>query len=514
VLGITELGKADQGGEHKENAAGAVSGVVSVLVETLGDKHAIDVPQHLVQDFMDYVQAKTGLAVTNQACHIVPKETQSSDLAAEEQVNGERQLKLLEKCETLYPRKWDEDMTTAWFTDLGVLLPNEIRRMLRGHFNGKNLIGDTLIKPLTEDDIHKAMGVIQFWTPAEFTAAMTKASIAVDKIPNGFEEDIPDGETLYEQFKEVDSLQTIISDYFQSDELRPLVEKLWAYLTLIDDASRARDARRIFKILTPHLKALRRHQQGLDLVDEATGRNEEVGKEKEGDENRRYGTAKVEEDTHSDSDPETVDDVDGDGEVEDDGTVPRYGATILAGATDGDGGESKTSGTKLAYEGSLDLVTRAFAAVATAGTDDKTDTKDASSADNAMTARASTAAASAVATSEAMQLLPRWIKAYEGSEDEGPDWKTMAVIGKLFTHISETVGQIIIEDKAALALIRSFFPRAMGGIAGGKKFIEKNMLVKVRQATRACRTVWRDGIRIPIERVLGSKYARAHLCRM
>jgi hypothetical protein len=58
----------------------------------------------------------------------------------------------------------------------------------------------------------------------------------------------------------------------------------------------------------------------------------------------------------------------------------------------------------------------------------------------------------------------------------------MAVIGKLFTHISETVGQIIIEDKAAFALIRSFFPRLdVGGIAGGKKFIEKNMLVKVRQ---------------------------------
>ena len=65
----------------------------------------------------------------------------------------------------------------------------------------------------------------------------------------------------------------------------------------------------------------------------------------------------------------------------------------------------------------------------------------------------------------------------------------MAVIGKLFTHISETVGQIIIEDKAAFALIRSFFPRAMGGIAGGKKFIEKNMLVKVRHACPS-RVTW------------------------
>ena len=76
-----------------------------------------------------------------------------------------------------------------------------------------------------------------------------------------------------------------------------------------------------------------------------------------------------------------------------------------------------------------------------------------------------------------MKLLPRWITAYEES-----NWGKMAVIGKLFTHISENVGQIIIEDKAALAHIRSFFPRAMGGIAGGKKFIEKEMLLKVRHA--------------------------------
>jgi hypothetical protein len=275
----------------------------------------------------------------------------------------------------------------------------------------------------------------------------------------------------------------MINDYFQSDELRPLVERLWAYLTLIDDASRARDARRIFKILTPHLKDLRRRQQGFDLVDEATGRNEAVGKEKEGDENRRYGTAKVEEDTHSDSDPETVNAVDGDGEAEDDGTATHYSAATRAGVIDGDGGETKTSG---ANQAPLDLVTRAFAAVAVAGTDE-TDTKDAP-LDDTMSARASTAAASAVATSEAMNLLPRWIKAYEGRKgadgsDEGPDWKSMAVIGKLFIHISKTIGQIIIEDKAALALIRSFYPRLdVGGIAGGKKFIEKNMLVKVRHA--------------------------------
>ena len=64
----------------------------------------------------------------------------------------------------------------------------------------------------------------------------------------------------------------------------------------------------------------------------------------------------------------------------------------------------------------------------------------------------------------------------------------MAVIGKLFTHISENVGQIIIEDKAALEHIRSFFPRAMGGIAGGEKFREKEMLMKVRYAS--VRKVW------------------------
>ena len=376
-------------------------------------------------------------------------------------------LKFLEKCKNMYPRDWDMEMTTAWFTDLGVLLPDEIRRMRRGHFTGKNLIGNTLIKPLTEDDIHhKAMGVIQFWTPAEFTAAMTKASIVADKIPNDFEKDIPDGETLYEQFTSSVGLESMINDYFQSDELRPLVEKLWADLTIIDDASRARDARRIFKILTLHLKDLRRRQQGFDLVDEATGRNEEVGKEKEGDENRRYGTAKVEVDTHSDSDPETASAVDGDGgEIEDDGE-----AATLNDATDGGGGETK-SGAGAAAQGPLDLVCRAFAAVAATKTDKKA-SKDASVDDTITT---SAMAASSAATKEVMTLLPRWIKAYEES-----DWESMAVIGKLFTHISENVGQIIIEDKAALAHIRSFFPRAMGGIAGGKKFMEKDMLMKVR----------------------------------
>ena len=136
----------------------------------------------------------------------------------------------------------------------------------------------------------------------------------------------------------------------------------------------------------------------------------------------------------------------------------------------------------------LDLVCRAFAAVAAAGTTGKTDTKDAS-VDDATTITCSAAAASSAATKEVTKLLPRWIKAYEES-----DWKCMAVIGKLFTHISETVGQIIIEDKAALAHIRTFFPRAMGGIAGGKKFMEKEMLMKVRYSdwcdTRVCEKVW------------------------
>ena len=379
------------------------------------------------------------------------------------------------------PRRWPAPMVATWIESLAVFTPDEKRRLKSPRFTGANLVGSELIQPLTEDDIHhKAMGVIKYWTPAEFTAELAKAGIAAGKIPNDFETDIPDGEILYEQFiKGADGLQSMIDDYFKSDELRPLAGKLWANLTLIDDASRARDAHRIFAILEPILKDLCRRQQGFDLVEEATGRNEEVGKEKEGDENRRYGTAKVEEDTHSsDSDPETVSavDGDGDGEVEDDdGTATRFGTAVLAGATDGDGGETKTSGTNTVSDGPLDLVCRAFAAVAAAGTD-KTDTKDAS-VDDVTTITCSAAAASSAATKEVTRLLPRWIKAYEES-----DWKCMAVIGKLFTHISETVGQIIIEDKAALAHIRSFFPRAMGGIAGGKKFMEKEMLMKVRQS--------------------------------
>ena len=209
----------------------------------------------------------------------------------EEQVDGDQQLKLREERKTVYPRKWNEEMTTSWINDLGVLSPNEQRRMLRGRFNGKNLIGNTLIKPLTEDVIHhKAMGVIQFWTPAEFTATMAKADIT-GNVPE-FEDAVQDADTLYDLFT-TQTFEAVVGDYFTGDGHPLLAKQLWADLTRIDDASRARDARRIFKILAPHLKDLRRRQQGFDLVDKATGRNEEVGKGGEGGEHKEHaaGTA-------------------------------------------------------------------------------------------------------------------------------------------------------------------------------------------------------------------------------
>ena len=287
---------------------------------------------------------------------------------------------------------------------------------------------------MTVDVLHKATCVIQHWTAAEFTAAMAKVDIMVDKIPNGFEEDIPDGRTLYEQFTSSVGLQSMINDYFQSDELRPLVEKLWAHLTLIDDESKC-VARRMFASLKPELTKLQGRQQDEDTVDEnkRRARNQaQVG--------RSYGVAQNDDAQLSDSDNDSGGDGGGEGGGEDDEEE--------AGDTTAGGGETKRNGggnDKV----SLDLVTAAFQDMGLEDHVSKTKMKD------------------------KYYMLKRWVDAFESS-----DWKSMSMVCKEFVHTAANLGQRIIEDKVSMGDLRCFLPKNMGGIAGGKEFIEKGILIK------------------------------------
>jgi hypothetical protein len=77
------------------------------------------------------------------------------------------------------------------------------------------------------------------------------------------------GQFLYEQCKQHNRLEVFIGDYFYTDELHPLIEKLWADLTVVNNESRC-DARRLFKILVPHLKDRRQREQTFGLADDAT----------------------------------------------------------------------------------------------------------------------------------------------------------------------------------------------------------------------------------------------------
>jgi hypothetical protein len=70
-------------------------------------------------------------------------------------------------------------------------------------------------------------------------------------------------------------------------------------------------------------------------------------------------------------------------------------------------------------------------------------------------------------------LLERWVAAFESS-----DWMSMSMVCKEFVHTAENLGQRIIEDRVAMGDLRCFLPKNMGGIAGGKKFIEKGILIK------------------------------------
>ena len=184
---------------------------------------------------------------------------------------------LLEQAAALLPRQMNADTTAAWVRSLGALSPRDKHLLNRGRFTGVNLVGNSGFiagfKPLlTEDNVHKATGVIFHMTKAELKAVYDKADIT-GNAPE-FEGAVVDGETLYDLFT-TQSFDAVIGDYFDGDELRPLGERLWADLTLIDDASRARDARRIFCILSPLLANLRARQEKGDVAEALAQEQEE-----------------------------------------------------------------------------------------------------------------------------------------------------------------------------------------------------------------------------------------------
>ena len=85
-------------------------------------------------------------------------------------------------------------------------------------------------------------------------------------------------------------------------------------------------------------------------------------------------------------------------------------------------------------------------------------------------------------------MLERWVDAFESS-----DWKSMSMVCKEFVHTAANLCQRIIEDKVSMGDLRCFLPRNMGGIAGGKKFIEKGILIKFAGKSQRWRPVSRGG---------------------
>ena len=62
---------------------------------------------------------------------------------------------------------------------------------------------------------------------------------------------------------------------------------------------------------------------------------------------------------------------------------------------------------------------------------------------------------------------------------EKKDWKGMTLCGGVFTQSSSTYGQCIIDGRVDTGDMQVFIAKKMGGIAGGKKFVEKRILFKV-----------------------------------
>ena len=50
--------------------------------------------------------------------------------------------------------------TAVWVRSQDALSPRDTRLLNRGRFTGFNLVGSTVTQPLTEDNVHKATGVI------------------------------------------------------------------------------------------------------------------------------------------------------------------------------------------------------------------------------------------------------------------------------------------------------------------------------------------------------------------
>ena len=379
----------------------------------------------------------------------------------------------LRSAAALLPRQMKADETAAWVRSQGALSPRDKRLLNRGRFTGANLVGSSIIQRLTEDDVHKATGVIFHMTKAELKAVYDKADIT-GNAPE-FEDAVVDGETLHDLFT-TQSIEAVIGDYFQTDELRALGERLWADLTLIDDASRARDARRIFCILTPLLADLRARQEKGDAA-QLLDREQKEMEERQGDtSNRRYavGTDKAK----PGDDPADADDdaAAGGGKAKAEEEDDAHDASGTATVKTKDGGKGTSVSTP-----SLDLVARAFEATAIVedGSDETAGGMEATGGG----AASATALSYPVDATGGAKLLEDWNRAVERK-----DWKGMTRCGELFAEISTSYGQCIIEGRADTGDMQAFTAKLMGGIAGGKKFVEKRILFKVRR--HAVRQTW------------------------
>jgi hypothetical protein len=364
------------------------------------------------------------------------------------------------------PRQMKADETAAWVRSQDALSPRDKRLLNRGRFTGANLVGSSIIQRLTEDDVHKATGVIFHMTTAELKAAYDKADIT-GNAPE-FEGAVVDGETLYDLFT-TQSIEAVVGDYFQTDELRPLAKKLWADLTLIDDASRARDAHRIFCILTPLLADLRAQQEKGDDAELAAAEQAEMEGRQGNNSNRRYAAATSVEAKPGD-DPPDADDAGGEG----DGGGGDGGED-----DDGVGGAAvtKVKNDEGVPAPPLDLVARAFAAttaIVVAG--------GSGGADGGTNTQLSTSPMYPADANTGAKLLADWNRAVETRRDKDveTDWKGMTICGDLFTETSMIYGQCIVEGRADTGDMQAFTAKKMGGIAGGKKFVEKRILFKVR----------------------------------
>jgi hypothetical protein len=338
----------------------------------------------------------------------------------------------LARCATKPPRKWDVLVAAAWILSLEYFSPDEKRRLLRGRFCGYNLVGS---KSSVGTKPLTMNDIHEATGEIQFwTPAKFAAVMAKADITGNapeFEDAIDnDAAILFEQFT-TQSFDAIVGDYFQTDELRALAEQLWADLTLIDDESKC-DARRMFASLQPDLRKLQERQQDEDLVDESKRRAWNRAKV-----GRSYGVTRKNDPLPPDSDGDSDD-------SSDPAPPPPHRPPPVV---------------------SVDLVTAAFRNTHVKDHVSKTQLKN------------------------SYYMLNRWVDAFEAR-----DWKSMSMVCKEFVHTAKNLGQRIIEDKVSMGDLRCFLPRNMGGIAGGKKFIEKGILIKFAgKSQRWRRGVWRDG---------------------